>query len=306
MTLNKPVLFSVLVANYNNGRFFRDCYSSILAQSYSHWEVIIVDDASTDDSVERIEKLILDDARFKLFKNQENKGCGFTKRKCADLAKGDILGFLDPDDALYANALKLMVDAHFLNPDVSIVSSKHDNYDIELEFIEKARFGSNIPKNLSFLTYGLGAITHFATFKRLHYFKTEGIDPKLKRAVDQDLYFKLEEQGKHLFIDAHLYKYRQYGGGISQGINKNKAEYSRFIALEKAFRRRKKLGLSIDNFSDSEFNQLKSNHYIMRMQMACSQNRFYLKYFFLFKSIFIAPLHKKVYKLKAFLNFKFA
>ena len=44
--------FSLLVANYNNGKYFIDCYNSIVAQTYSDWELIVVDDSSTDDSIE--------------------------------------------------------------------------------------------------------------------------------------------------------------------------------------------------------------------------------------------------------------
>ncbi len=55
MKVNK---ISLLVANYNNGRYFKDCYDSIVSQTYENWEVIIVDDASTDNSVDIIKKLI--------------------------------------------------------------------------------------------------------------------------------------------------------------------------------------------------------------------------------------------------------
>src|SRR6266567_1565920 len=100
--------FSILIANYNNGRFFKDCYNSILAQTYINWEVIIVDDGSTDDSVEAIKNIINMDKRFHFYINNQNKGCGFTKRKCVEVASGDICGFVDPDDALLPNALKKM------------------------------------------------------------------------------------------------------------------------------------------------------------------------------------------------------
>ena len=58
-------LFSILIANYNNGKYFEDCYKSIITQTHENWEVIIVDDASTDDSVVVIKKINGEDARFK-------------------------------------------------------------------------------------------------------------------------------------------------------------------------------------------------------------------------------------------------
>ena len=48
------MLFSLLIANYNNGRFFKDCYNSIIAQTYTNWEAVIVEDGSTDDSAQVI------------------------------------------------------------------------------------------------------------------------------------------------------------------------------------------------------------------------------------------------------------
>ena len=95
------IKFSLLIANYNNGHFFEDCYYSIIPQTYTNWEVIIVDDKSTDNSVAIIKEFIKGDKRFKLFLNSENKGCGYTKNKCAYKSQGEILGFLDPDDGLF-------------------------------------------------------------------------------------------------------------------------------------------------------------------------------------------------------------
>jgi len=201
------MLFSILIANYNNGHFFKDCYQSILAQTYTNWEAIIVDDGSTDDSVAIIKQIIGDDSRFKILLNKENKGCGYTKNKCAELATGEISGFLDPDDALKPDALELMVALHKKFNDVAIITSKYELVDLEMNFIENGPHGGVIPENKSYLTYGKCVLTHFATFRQNKYKQTVRIDPKMKRAVDQDLYYKMEEQGQHLFLDKVLYRY---------------------------------------------------------------------------------------------------
>src|SRR5690348_4514160 len=101
--------FSILIANYNNGKYFKDCYDSIIAQSYNNWEAIIIDDKSTDNSIELINRLIRLDPRFKLIENDKNYGCGYTKRRCVELSSGEVCGFLDPDDALENEALEVMV-----------------------------------------------------------------------------------------------------------------------------------------------------------------------------------------------------
>ncbi len=228
-------LFSILIANYNNGRFFEDCYNSIIAQTNKNWEAIIVDDCSTDDSVKTIEKFIEGDARFRLFVNESNKGCGYTKRRCAEKAKGELAAFLDPDDVIMPTAVEAMVKKHEEHPEASLVHSNllHCDENLKERFINK-------PKCKDFGNY-LKTVHHifpFASFKTQKYLDTEGIAPELKRAVDQDLYYKLEETGKFVYLDNTLYKYRIHGGGISTGENELKAKAWHYLAIVDACKRR--------------------------------------------------------------------
>ena len=70
---------SILIANYNNGRYLMDAIDSIRHQSYHNWEIVIVDDHSTDNSVDIYKKLEGDD-RIHIFFNSDNMGCGYTKQ----------------------------------------------------------------------------------------------------------------------------------------------------------------------------------------------------------------------------------
>lgn len=293
------MLFSILIANFNNGHFFSDCYYSILEQTYKDWEVIIVDDGSTDDSVEIIKNIIADDSRFHFYFNVKNQGCGFTKNKCAKLAKGEILGFLDPDDALKPHSLEIMVANHKKNEDVAIITSKYEFVDLQLNFIENCSHGSGIPQNKSYLTFGEGALTHFASFKKKSYQNSRGINPKMKRAVDQDLYYRMEEQGKHLFIDEVLYRYRIHRNSISNNENKFKAQYWHVQAMEKAYKRRKSLRLKIDNFSKESFKRNKSNYNFGRFERIKHTNKVGSKYYFIFMSILTHPLYNFKLKIKS-------
>jgi len=59
--IKTPMKFSSLIARYNNGKFFKNCYDSLLAQTYPNWEAVISDDGSTDDSQEVIKHMIGND-----------------------------------------------------------------------------------------------------------------------------------------------------------------------------------------------------------------------------------------------------
>ncbi len=236
------MLFSILVASYNNGRFFKDCFESILAQTYQEWEVIIVDDCSTDNSIEIIQALTKDDARFKVFVNEENKGCGFTKRRCAELAGGFICGFLDPDDAILPDALQLMITAHKEHPQVSLVHATFYYCDEQLNI----RDVYSVPKQVEVderFTNLEARVNHFSTFKRDRYTNTDGIASNLLRAVDQDLYLKLSEQGPFFYLDKPLYKYRIHQSGIATASN-DKAFYWFLKVIAKAEERR---GINLEN-----------------------------------------------------------
>ena len=201
-------LFSILIANYNNGGYLQEAIDSVLAQTYGNWEVILVDDKSTDDSPAIYEKYS-DDCRFKIYYNDVNRGCGYTKRRCAELATGEICGFLDPDDALLPEALETMVKAHAAHPECSLIYSTCYRYSGD----RKAEmpvwdFIGPIPEDSDFLVYRKKLVSHFVSFKREAYLASEGIDPTLQAAVDRDLYYHLEEQGKLLHLPIPLYLYR--------------------------------------------------------------------------------------------------
>lgn len=210
------MLFSILIANYNNGRFFKDCYDSIVAQEYPNWECIIVDDASTDDSWQVILDLVAGDDRFKIYRNEQNSGCGFTKWRCSAIAKGELCGFVDPDDALEPTALKEMVSAHVQHPEAVLAHAVFFYCDAGLQVTRKYEAAAPVKTDERF-TNLKGQVNHFAVYKNASYQKTPGIDKTLVRAVDQDLYLKLSEQGSFVFVDKALYRYRIHGTGISSG-----------------------------------------------------------------------------------------
>ena len=234
----KQPLFSVLIANYNNGKYLMEAIESVRQQTYTHWEIVLVDDASTDNS-KQLYKDLEKDERIHIYYNERNMGCGYTKRRCAELAQGEICGFLDADDALTKDALVQMVHTHLANPNVGLVYSRLYETDEFLRVKGVSQGQMEIPHGSSFLEIGGCAISHFATFKKSDYLRTEGINSGCKRAVDHDLYYKLEEVAPLLFIDVPLYYYRMgTGNNISSGIDGNKAFISDiFIMKDAAIRR---------------------------------------------------------------------
>lgn len=234
--MTKQLLFSILIANYNNGRYLMDAVESIRQQTYANWEIVLVDDGSTDNSEELYAELEKDE-RIHIYRNEQNMGCGYTKRRCAELAKGEICGFLDPDDVLTPEALSAMAETHSEHPEASLIHSDHYECDNKLN-ITNIYKGSQIPDGECFLKFQRG-VSHFATFKRAIYNATIGINPQMKRAVDMDLYYLLDEVGKFVYLNKALYYYRQGTGlNISLGANTYSALAWDIIAQYKSAERR--------------------------------------------------------------------
>ncbi|MBO6183967.1 MAG: glycosyltransferase family 2 protein [Chryseobacterium sp.] len=212
------VKFSILIAHYNNYDYFKECYHSILKQTFSDYEIILVDDYSSYDSYQKIVELTKDNTKVKIFRNKENKGVGYTKRRCAEMASGEICGFVDPDDAITENALQVSIENH--TKDSVVTYSKFHLCDSELKpvrIFQHSRAVKNGKRD--FFNVFLEA-NHFFTFKKEAYDKTIGINPELTSAVDQDLYLKLYEMGKFKFINIPLYYYRLHEKGVSQESSK--------------------------------------------------------------------------------------
>lgn len=185
---------------------------SVRRQTYTNWEIVIVDDGSTDDSAMVYQKLI-DDKHVRIFYNGDNYGCGYTKRRCAELAKGDICGYLDPDDTLEELAIERHIVAH-KDKSVSVVYSKAHYCTTDGRITGESQLPDYSNGN-TYFDYRTWGSMHFTSFKHDAYLKTEGINPQLKAGVDQDLYFKLEEVGLIYPLDEFCYNWVNSGNDHS-------------------------------------------------------------------------------------------
>lgn len=278
----KQPLFSILIANYNNGKYLAEAIESVFSQAYKRWEIIIVDDKSTDDSELYYQKYDTN-PHVKIFRNVKNCGCGYTKRRCIEEAKGELCGFLDPDDVLHPQAIEEMVLAHSDEKDVSLAYSTHFVCDESLNPKASLFNSTHIPENESHLTSQIGNISHFVSFKRGCYLRTSGIDPALKRAVDQDLYYKLEEQGKVLFIDKPLYYYRHHANSISLNENLLKAQYWNLVAATDAYKRRR-TNSEISNLTKREIEKRWFSYFLKKAIYHSKKKRWRKMYSNLFRA----------------------
>lgn len=210
-------MISVLVANYNNSKFLVDCIASIYNQLIQSFEieVVVCDDFSADDSL-----IILRGLQsvhgFQLLTNNSNIGVGATKWRLVEASKGEWLIFLDSDDKLELNCLQKLHDCigQHAAESLSMVyaNSRQIMHSGDCKEWNRSKpfYGSLLESKFEY------PIFHPIIYNRNKYLLTKGIDINLRSADDYDLWYKMEEVGKVLFLNECLYQYRINLNGVSQ------------------------------------------------------------------------------------------
>ena len=114
-------IVSIIVASYNYEAFIGAAIQSIIEQTVSDIEILVIDDASTDRSMQVISGF--SDPRIKLYVNETNMGSSFTYNRGASLAKGEYIAYLDSDDCMDPRKTELQLERFSRNPGIDIVST---------------------------------------------------------------------------------------------------------------------------------------------------------------------------------------
>lgn len=123
-------LISIITPCYNSEKYISETYDSINSQSYNNWEWIIVDDCSSDKSVEIIQSF--NDNRIKLILQSENNGAAHARNLALNKAKGRFITFLDSDDLWLPNFLEITIN-YLLENNEELVYSSYKRVDENLE-----------------------------------------------------------------------------------------------------------------------------------------------------------------------------
>jgi teichuronic acid biosynthesis glycosyltransferase TuaG len=107
--MEKP-LVSIITPSFNSAKFIAETIQSVQNQTYQHWEMIIVDDCSTDETVSVIQEIANKDGRIHLFQLSKNAGTGIARNMALEKATGKFIAFLDADDLWKPEKLDKQLD----------------------------------------------------------------------------------------------------------------------------------------------------------------------------------------------------
>jgi hypothetical protein len=215
-------LVSVVIPLYNQGRFLADCIRSLQVQTYPHWEALIVNDGSTDDSLRIANELAHSDGRIQVL-SKANGGLSSARNHGLDRIRGRFVQFLDADDVLLPRKFEIQVEALGRMPERAVSVSKFliaGNGRLEAatpaplvlepgfsldEFIDRWEFRLSIP-------------CHSFLFCASH-FRAGGVrfDPRLPNHEDFECWVRLFATAPEVsIVPEWLAIYRHHVGGMTR------------------------------------------------------------------------------------------
>ncbi len=177
----KTKKISIVIPAYNTEKYIKKCLDSIINQTYKNKEIIIIDDASTDNTLLEIEKYH-DNACVKIIKNKENKGQAYSRNKAIKIASGDYIGFIDSDDYVEEDYYEKLINS--LNDeesDIAICDIKMINENNKSEEIHQG-CQENISK-INIINNGIAASPCNKIFKKELIIKYPFIEGKINEDI---------------------------------------------------------------------------------------------------------------------------
>ncbi|RXJ95888.1 glycosyl transferase [Arcobacter sp. AHV-9/2010] len=151
-------LVSIITPSYNSSKFISKTIESVLSQTYKNWEMIIVDDVSSDNSNEIIESYIQKDSRIKLIKLEQNGGAAIARNRAIEEAKGRYIAFLDADDIWKDKKLEKQIEFMQRN-DYAFTYTAYEKVDEHGKVFGKIGVPSKVSYNQLLKTCVIGCLT---------------------------------------------------------------------------------------------------------------------------------------------------
>lgn len=205
-------LISIITPTYNCGKFIGETIESVIKQSYENWEMIIVDDCSTDNTKEVVEEYIKKDSRIKYHLLESNSGAAVARTRAMELAQGKYMAFLDSDDLWMTNKLedqlRFMKDNNY-----NFTCTEYEQIDEHgnlLGKIIKVKNKTNYDGVL--LSCPVGNSTVMYNVEKMGKFKV----PNIRKRNDDALWLQMLKKEEYIYgMKETLMKYRIRSNSIS-------------------------------------------------------------------------------------------
>ncbi|WP_245812682.1 glycosyltransferase family 2 protein [Belliella buryatensis] len=213
-------MVSIVTPLHNSSKFIIETIDGVILQSYTNWEMIIVDDCSTDNGVEIVEKLQKQDDRIKLIKNEINSGPAVSRNRAIEAARGRFIAFLDSDDIWHPTKLEEQLNFMQKN-DYVFTFTAYDKINEKGEKVGHVEIPLEVAYNDLLKTCSIGCLTAMYDTRKIG----KVYMPIIKKRQDFALWLKiLKIVPKAYGLNRPLAKYRL----TSNSVSSNKLKASKY------------------------------------------------------------------------------
>ena len=205
-------LVSIVTPAYNCGKYIGETIESVLKQSYENWEMIIVDDCSTDNTRSVVEEYTKRDKRIKYYSLDVNSGAAVARTKAMELASGEYIAFLDSDDLWMPNKLEKQISFMKRN-NYNFTCTAYEQVDENGNSLNKViKAKKKTDYNGVLLSCPVGNSTVIYNAKNLGKF----VVPNIRKRNDDALWLQILKKEKYIYgMPDILAKYRVRKDSIS-------------------------------------------------------------------------------------------
>lgn len=204
-------MITIIIPTYNRGKTLLRAINSVLNQTYKDFEVIVVDDNSSDDTELIVSSI--NDSRVRFVKHSTNLGANAARNTGIDLAKGKYIAFQDSDDEWFENKLEKQINYLLRNPEVDIVACSFNKYsEGKVETLPSEEIGCDIQEKLLWGNF----ISTQTIIGKKECFIEEKFDTILPRFQDWELMIRMSRRYKIYFMNEPLVNVYVQGDSISK------------------------------------------------------------------------------------------
>jgi len=209
---------SIFIRSYNSENYIKEAIESALHQTYKDLEVCVVDDGSTDNTLQIMEEYFKNNKRISWIV-QNHKGPAASMNAAINLCCGEYIGQLDSDDILYPTAVEELVNFMDKHPEYGVVYSDYEEIGKDGKDLRQLRKVEKFSRKLLMKQM---IVWHFRMFRTKYWHRIPKIDEDLPIAVDYDLFLKLSEVCNIYHYDKILYRYRIHDSNITRDTTLSK------------------------------------------------------------------------------------
>jgi len=199
-------IVTIAIPFYNAEEYLAQAIDSVLWQTYENWQLILLDDGSTDDSLVLAEEYAKNDNRIKVYSDGENKNLGFRLNQITSLVKTEYLARMDADDIMHPEKIEKQFQVLLNHPEIDVLGTNAYSID-ENNNVVGIRLENNNEEIITVNTF-----IHPTIMAKRQWFLLNPYDVNAVRIEDIELWMRSKDNSNFKCLTEPLFFYREFGG----------------------------------------------------------------------------------------------